>query len=1721
MSRAALTAHVFDRPFAQTRPRRITVPEGATIAAMVESGIGDPVLRAHAVVWLQGECVPRASWARIRPKPAAVVSIGIRPSGGDSGGAKLIRTVLQVAVVALATWVGGGAGGAIASSLWAAAAASTIMVVGNLAINALVPPPQPSLETNARPDATYSIEGARNELVPYGVVPLPMGRIRVFPRMQGQPWQETVGDDVYLRLLFSLGPMEYADPDPDLIRIGETRAIDFEGVEIETRVRPTDPPLTLYTTDPSTEVVGAHLTTGLWVTRTGQPGMTEAVIILAFPTGLGGKDKKGKNVSVTVTLDVQYQPVSEDPDTGPWYDARSSAPQANQAVAALGETRFGFGGLFGDYDTRVRGFGAPTGTVTYRRAEPGKPFRREIRVALPEGQYRFRIRRTNAEADDDRTADRVDFAQLISFAPTDPNPEPMHAEMAMRIKASDQLSGMVDTINLVLERVAPRLDPAIAGDEDADLSAVTADDWTEAAVTRSPADLGLFAVRGPHVANPRPDALIDWPAWAAFSRWCADQGYTFDYFLVEDMRRADWLRLICAAGRGRPVILNNLLSVVIDAPRASGPSAMITARNVRGFRMTKTFPGDVHALRVTFQNEQEDYRTDERIVYMDGYSKDGSEPGTQEATKFEALELIGVTDPDLIYRLARFHGATALLQTERFHFTQDVESLTCTYGDLVAIQHDVMVLGLGAGRVQSLILEDGTGRVAGVVLDETVEMTAGVQYGLTWRRVVDDEDDHAHVELEASRPVQTEPGAVQTLLFADSMAADEAPSVGDLLAFGELGQETVPALVRNIDPAPGLEADIECVLEAGARFLAEDGPVPSWGSAIVTQIRRRPPTPELVAVNVSAAGIFVRFGVPTGFEDRIARVEAAWRVTPAADGEAAWTALSPLGAEDRVLSFVPPSPLEDYDFKIVLIDAEARRSEAPLLVTSISADDQLDPPQGVFANAVTIETANGVRQPVLQVSAEADDDLTLTDLVVEIRPSSSEDEADFNPLAILPPDRPTRDIRDVPPGSTVDVAFRYRALRGEGYVFSPRVLVEDVVIPDELTSIDATIPSAAIEAAKGAINDALGRVDETLADSAGALALTSAMSGQHSLLNWLQDPLFEAGSDGFRVVEGVQMLADGPQRAIQASWTLSATGAQTTRVIWWPGRKPVREGVFVQASCDIAVLGAASSARVEAVWYDAAGETLSASELGAGSSGRIGGVAEAPEEAAFVEIRVVPVAGSADIGGLVLSRPLAAYALPGQIAPSPFQPPDNELAAEIAELRRTVGAMAEFIRSLQAETRQGRAGYRENVTALVTESEARAEAVAGVYAVLEGQYLTQAAASQSYLALANLEESIAGIDLTANAAFEALATTVNGLPEDVLSEASAEATFVSKAGLEQAVAGISFSGNAEWQDLTAAFDILVGAVADVEDQAAYFEVLVEGAGGNNSQVRLFAGKDGSAVDLVSDRIALRNPVDGAVTDALVASGGNIFIPNQLIIDDGGRLLIQGPGNAEMNFGNWLGGTKWGLNVYDGSKELVLLDPVSGIFLIDGVTLKDATVAGSGLAVGAAVKQWIAADAPSNWYITATSQKLASFVVSGDTAEAALQIDAQIDVYNLHDADVHIGALIQVDGGAGGTRTFYRIMGQTVTETLAGGMTTQQLSAGSHTIDLWVVYYGARSGTPDNTDIRVENYEVRAALVERAAVTQLSTATQPNTTGGGGGGGGPGGGWNPPPGAALP
>jgi hypothetical protein len=576
------------------------------------------------------------------------------------------------------------------------------------------------------------------------------------------------------------------------LKIGETPLSSFQDVEVQTyEGYETDPAPTLYPGQAFQESLSVELEPLEWFVRQTAGEIDEISVDVVAAQGVFRIFVKNGSFEIrTVTIDAQYRPVSG----GAWL--------------TLGQI-----------------------VISSKKQDL---IRRGLRKAVPRGQYEVRLRRATPANTDPGwlTTDDITWSALRGLR----NDPPIRyrlplAVTALRIRATAQLNGTLDTLNgICTSRV----------------TAWNGANWVEDQPSRNPADLYRWVCQGPANARPLDNQHIDLAGLEAWHAYCEEQGFTYDF--VRDARGSvmEALADIASAGRASPTVIDGKQGVIWDQPEA--PIVQhFTPRNARNFSGNRVYKYWPHALRVRFVNAQQGWNQDERIVYDDGYD-------AETATRFEAIEFPGVTDPDLNWRHARFQIAQARLRPEIFTLEVDFENLVCTRGDRVRVSYDVPLFGIQAARVRAV----NATLPQTVTLDETITQESGGSYAVRFRLA----DGSSLL-----RSVTTVAGEGKVLRLVGN---GDLPAPGDLAMFGEAGSETVVLRVQAVEPGPDLSARLSLVDDAPAISLADQGEIPPYDSQITI-----PPDP----FTLPPVDLVVREAVRVG-EDGVpkAAAEISWRV---------------------------------------------------------------------------------------------------------------------------------------------------------------------------------------------------------------------------------------------------------------------------------------------------------------------------------------------------------------------------------------------------------------------------------------------------------------------------------------------------------------------------------------------------------------------------------------------------------------------------------------------------------------------------------------------------------------------------------------------------------------------------------------------------------------------------------------------------------------------------
>lgn len=801
---SVISAPMIDPAIGRTE---MTLAVGKSIAEIVDIAVPGLTAadRLHVRVMLvdyRGSMfVGMEYWSNVRPKDGVRVVIRVLP-GKDA-----LRSILQIAVsiaaIALGQFWGVGLAGTLGLSgqAWAGIIGLGVTVLGNLLINALIPPEKPLEQENR-----YQISGMRNRLDPDGAVPLVLGTIRYAPPFGCYTHTEIVGDWQYLRgaVCAGYGPLNMTG-----LRIGDTDFSEYDEVDVETRNGlAADAQLSIVTKQIVEETIGAELLRPLPrddlgevisgpaeddpVVRTTGADAAGASIILAWPAGLVRYDKKGKAKAHTVNVKIEQRRI----DASGW-----------STVATV--------------------------SVSARKLEA---FYRQHTWTFPSrGRWQVRCTMMTDETTSSQVQQRTMWAALQTIRPEYAWDFPFPLSMlAFRIKATHQLNGQLDNLNALFSRPVPDYD-------------YTTGTWIKR-VTSNPASLYRYVLQSKANPRPEPDSGIDLLDMAAWHDFCRLKGLTFDGVYDEKTTKLeDLLKQIAAAGRATKRHNGLKWSVTID--RSDKPiTDHFNPRNSYDFRVTRSYVEPPDAFRVTFLDATNDYRQAERLVPW---------PGKESADLVltEELQLPGKTDPAEIYREARRRMYEAIYRPDVYTVSKDRPVQVAVRGDRVRLSTDVISSVQVSGRVKSV-----SGKL--IELDEPVTMEAGKTYAVRFRSGISAADT---LGVSTVRTLVTRAGTSTVVTVAGDGVMPLAARVvggkmvdGDLVHFGlatTLDYDLVVTAVeagddgsshyRLVDAAPIIDELIDALV------------IPAWSGRAGADINDTvvlPPAPRFTSIVSGVAG---------------------------------------------------------------------------------------------------------------------------------------------------------------------------------------------------------------------------------------------------------------------------------------------------------------------------------------------------------------------------------------------------------------------------------------------------------------------------------------------------------------------------------------------------------------------------------------------------------------------------------------------------------------------------------------------------------------------------------------------------------------------------------------------------------------------------------------------------------------------------------------------------
>jgi len=745
--------------------------------------LNSDVSNDSAVAFVNDEKIERDRWRYIICEPGDRVMV--RPVPQDSDTAKIVQFIVtMIAMIAMPFLAPG-----IAAAVAVGAAAL------NVGLSVIFAPPSVNLGDPGKISNIATLTGARNALNQWGPIPVVIGKeFRVFPQLAAKPHTEVRGGEQFMRLIFEPhhGPCELPESE---FRIGQNSLANYSDVEVEIREGlDSDADRRLFTQE-VTEVNSTFvMNDGLPIVNTTTLLAEEASIDLTFPSGLGAFRSDNGITGYEVELQFEYR---EAGSADPWVDITPVATGLAPGVNIVGSA------------------------VTIKASQRGLTMRglRFLFPAQPGGEgWDLNAFLTDESADSDAVSGtEMSECVLTRFRSHVASPIIQDldnvATISLLIRATDQLSGVLDTFSCLVRPLVPTWNAV--------------DEWNTTLI-----NTGLAAwhyanlLRGPAAATKCQDARIDAAGLLNWAQYCEDPAHLYEVSGVigAEEQRLYWLQQIAGTSRATPSMINGLYGVIVDEPQ-DAPVQIISERNAKGTEGKFSLQEQPHALEVNFIDSEGNWQVSPAIVYADGYDE-------LTATNIKSVDMWGITDHSLAWRHGRYHLAASRLRRRSLIRELDFENIICNRGDRVDVQSSPGLMALASGRLSffSRSTELGFGFRPGVEMDP-IGVT---QYQLQVRKSdgIIQTFDLTYWQMAASR--------ISSTFRADLESIDGVdPAAGDLAV---VGTTMVPMIVSAIHHSGHMKARLHLMDYNQGIYTADTEDIPDWDPLITAYV---PPSLEL------------------------------------------------------------------------------------------------------------------------------------------------------------------------------------------------------------------------------------------------------------------------------------------------------------------------------------------------------------------------------------------------------------------------------------------------------------------------------------------------------------------------------------------------------------------------------------------------------------------------------------------------------------------------------------------------------------------------------------------------------------------------------------------------------------------------------------------------------------------------------------------------------------
>lgn len=558
-----------------------------------------------------------------------------------------------------------------------------VLVVATLAftiVTVLNQPKAPGEQPGS--DPVFSSKGQQNSIRLGEPIECSYGRNRIYPSLAARPYFQYSFNDQYQYSLFCIGQGEY---EISAVQIGGTPIDSFQEVQYEILPPGTAPTLIPGAVYTAPEAGGQTLFAPNDPERTGDgwvgpfpacaPGTQTAKIQVdvSLPKGLYRMTKLGKPDTLEIDFRMESRLID---DLG--------APLADWEV--LGDDPFT----------------AIVGTTT-------TPQRRSFIEELPLGRYEVRLRRESNAGLTAAFGDEIIWEALRGYLDVEQNFGDVTL-LAVIIRATSNLNNQTQQrFNVIATRKLPIRESGGV--------------WSEPTATRSIVWAFVDIFRSVYGGRIFDDTFFDWDALEALEALYEGRDEHFDWVFRDAITVWEAARTVALVGRAAPLLVGSLITMKRDGP-LEVPVAMFNQENIVentfewGIKLWDLDEYDSAAIEYT--DPDTGYKQETVTAVLPGGTSDHPED----------IRFAGIQSRAHAYHEGMYGLASRIKRRENCTFETGLEGFIPTYGDLIAVVHDIPRWGQGGYVVHA---ERGGGDVYQLWVSEPLVWTADADHQISFR----------------------------------------------------------------------------------------------------------------------------------------------------------------------------------------------------------------------------------------------------------------------------------------------------------------------------------------------------------------------------------------------------------------------------------------------------------------------------------------------------------------------------------------------------------------------------------------------------------------------------------------------------------------------------------------------------------------------------------------------------------------------------------------------------------------------------------------------------------------------------------------------------------------------------------------------------------------------------------------------------------------------------